>query len=1402
MESASVFSGAGDDERVVKVPLGVSVGPPAAEAPVQHPITTQKTPSPPIVDSTTSAPAPRPPIFSTQTSSRPSIFSAPAAKTPAQTPRSPSKIPTATVPKPFTFSLARSTAQVAPSPVPSGASAGSNVPQSPAVKPSAAFAPPSVRKSPQKRPAPPESESAAQPSPAKRAAIGKLEPAKKAPFERIVPSGQLPVNRRASMVRRPSGYFAQRKSLGAGVLPSAAGSNGRLGSPKKPGAVGLRPRSSVGAAPSGQGLGIAPLQERTAEEAQLYPDVARILREDPPTPSRTGSPASGNGKSCERETLRQAIAIPSPTRGSPSPASSRPSSPSPFAARLSAPQRIPSPAVPLLEPETPGASSAQSPPPAVVPALTVTQTPFLSTGIPRPTAQVQSENSATQQWQQNVVQEDLGYEDEGPPISIEQFFEMTGIRFMDELTMPKPRQSIAPPPQLRARSRRRSSAEFISDAYEDDPISLAEFSVTMAVELPQLELFAAVSNDLTAWIEESKKICLEAENETEKVTPELFRDFVAADESEKSLLVHQLKLIKANNYGSAKSQWYDWKTVWIERLDRRAEEEFSHLESDAQVLAKVVKQAQGILPDLRAEYAQVMAELEQEQADIAEIETSDQDYLGELKATIAEQTCVTFTTHIFVRITDRNDIPSSNELEAFRIDVSESRAKLERFEEKLAEIESQKQEASNAIAYSQHSIHIKKEGTSVEVIKLRDELEALQDLHLWRTTKLSADVVEFIYASRYQVTIPCIMHKPIANKVSISRARDSRTRERDTFPRFTDLALLTAQQMVASLGQCSLRGIVDRLSDFWSSCSQVRSQFTFLAVKYPLSVETRSKIEGQLPDLHAKATVMFPSVKGKAYISFIFDSQTYSRWPMSFESLKADVEVAYGRIRIINILRNLFQDLFTWVDLSDRREGASSGQSETNSPDAHDVVPLRLRPSSAMNTPPSSLRDIYVTPSNAWSFIPPPPGPAPENLTSVYPSSSSSSPSYQWSTRTSQNPFLDLSVNVADDESGVDVTVLAKGLAGAALLRYVTTAIVMPWQVGRILLQVQWVPRDAGEVPPDAVLTTDAVEEDELSDTSNDNDAYFADPTKLVDDTASGSPPRLADERGYIVRQSVLEEGTIPEYVMPVGTSDGPWGMMKQLGRFRAEGWLSLWKGSSSLLLPVASYTLTGFLLSPLDLIRTRLIIQSSHPRYRTYSGPIDALQQILTQEGGLRGIYLHPHLLIPALLDCALHALLPLTLPGLIASYLGFGAQIAPETHPMFWAVAELLGGCAGFLITLPVETVRRRLQAQMRGTARPLRACVELRPAPYNGVVDTMWHIVTEERSDLPLRTKSRQRHGKAKEDTGREEVEDASWSRSTGVGQLYRGLSIRIMASVVMFVAAVVSGDDTTDAGWAEL
>ena len=240
------------------------------------------------------------------------------------------------------------------------------------------------------------------------------------------------------------------------------------------------------------------------------------------------------------------------------------------------------------------------------------------------------------------------------------------------------------------------------------------------------------------------------------------------------------------------------------------------------------------------------------------------------------------------------------------------------------------------------------------------------------------------------------------------------------------------------------------------------------------------------------------------------------------------------------------------------------------------------------------------------------------------------------------------------------------------------------------------------------------------------------------------------------------------------------------------------------ILLPVASHLITGFLLSPLDLVRTRLIVQSFTARYRRYSGPIDAFRQILRDEGGLWGMYLHPHLLIPALLDNGLQPIVSLALPGMLTSYIGWG-HITEDTHPIGWGMAELGSSCIGLLGTLPVETIRRRLQVQVRGRAAPLRGCVELRPAPYNGVVDAFWHILTEERSDLPITRSARPRRmsSKGKEKATEEKGEEyQSWFRNTGLGQLYRGLGMRLGASVIVFGLALIGGGEDTDGGWAEI
>ena len=44
---------------------------------------------------------------------------------------------------------------------------------------------------------------------------------------------------------------------------------------------------------------------------------------------------------------------------------------------------------------------------------------------------------------------------------------------------------------------------------------------------------------------------------------------------------------------------------------------------------------------------------------------------------------------------------------------------------------------------------------------------------------------------------------------------------------------------------------------------------------------------------------MFFRTKAKALISYMFDWETYSRWPLSIGTLKYDAKVAYGPIECV-----------------------------------------------------------------------------------------------------------------------------------------------------------------------------------------------------------------------------------------------------------------------------------------------------------------------------------------------------------------------------------------------------------------------------------------------------------------------------------------------------------------------
>ena len=221
----------------------------------------------------------------------------------------------------------------------------------------------------------------------------------------------------------------------------------------------------------------------------------------------------------------------------------------------------------------------------------------------------------------------------------------------------------------------------------------------------------------------------------------------------------------------------------------------------------------------------------------------------------------------------------------------------------------------------------------------------------------------------------------------------------------------------------------------------------------------------------------------------------------------------------------------------------------------------------------------------------------------------------------------------------------------------------------------------------------------------------------------------------------------------------------------------------------------TGFILSPLDLLRTRQIV---HPRATCPSG-FTHLAQIIREEGGLKAVYLDSRFLFPTLLDHSVRPLIALALPGLIQRHLGLRDA---ASNPLTFPLAEFAGACAGLLVTLPIETIRRRLQVQSRSGSGKVETCVRVRPWPYVGVVDALWRILSEERSAPPRRRRRIKGKGRLRE----RETEfipgegEEGWFASTGVEQLFRGFGMGVGALVLVLVIALTTGGENE--GWAEL
>ncbi|GJN75460.1 mitochondrial fusion and transport protein ugo1 [Purpureocillium lilacinum] len=213
-----------------------------------------------------------------------------------------------------------------------------------------------------------------------------------------------------------------------------------------------------------------------------------------------------------------------------------------------------------------------------------------------------------------------------------------------------------------------------------------------------------------------------------------------------------------------------------------------------------------------------------------------------------------------------------------------------------------------------------------------------------------------------------------------------------------------------------------------------------------------------------------------------------------------------------------------------------------------------------------------------------------------------------------------------------------------------------------------------------------------------------------------------------------------------------------------------------SLFVAGAAAVATGVLLSPLDLVRTKLILS-----------PIKGQRRTLASLRALPSYLCPSAIALPTVLNSLVHPLLTLSTPLVLRTRFMIDSQVSPMT----FSVAKFLASSAAILVKLPIETVLRRGQMAVLTGQQYVRALgtkdqkIEtiVPIGRYKGVFGTMYHIASEEGTrEIPATQPPKKGKAKAK-------TLQPTHRKGQGLEGLWRGWKVNWWGLVGLWTASVV-------------
>lgn len=208
-------------------------------------------------------------------------------------------------------------------------------------------------------------------------------------------------------------------------------------------------------------------------------------------------------------------------------------------------------------------------------------------------------------------------QDDVDRISLQEFLDMTKIRFMD-LSTTKRRHTVAP-------------SSFHDKEVDEEELSLDRYVVAAACTLPEYELYQHACHEMKKYISDGRHFVRTMEANVLEENPVLFTEYLTAPPDQRIVMDNQFKNLKTSARLDARGEWYGWRSTLLRDLKSGLLSTMEGFLRDESVLKEQEKHLDATLPPLVQRHEQLSAQCKQLQQRHDELNSCDREELEQIR---------------------------------------------------------------------------------------------------------------------------------------------------------------------------------------------------------------------------------------------------------------------------------------------------------------------------------------------------------------------------------------------------------------------------------------------------------------------------------------------------------------------------------------------------------------------------------------------------------------------------------------------------------------------------------------------------------------------------------------------------------------------------------------------------